>query len=149
MKKVFTDSLIGASYYLLLFCLLFATFTETSSLLSIVAAAYWVIVVLGIFVGLISMVLTFGLDYSTNKTSRKEGIDLLKRFAKRKGAFRRAWGWVCLLVGTASLAYGGWVFTAVAYALASLFVRLCCSLARDKVDKSSTKVEVDNAPLTN
>ena len=33
------------------------------------------------------------------------------------------------------LAYSGWVFTAVCYALSSLFVRFCMSLARDKVEK--------------
>lgn len=137
MKKFFTESLVKVSYYLLMAVLLFAVFTGANSLLGIVAAAYWVIVVLGMFMGIISLVVMFGIDYSTNEKSRSEGIDLLKRFTERKGAVRRAWGWVCLAVSTALLAYGGWVFTAVTYILASLFVRLCHSLARDKVAKLS------------
>ncbi|MCG0458535.1 hypothetical protein L6R44_20955 [Enterobacter cloacae complex sp. ECC445] len=143
MKKFFTSAVAKITFYVLLAVLLFAVMTGASSLLRVVAAAYWVIVLLGAIVGLLALVITFGVEYSKDEKSRREGIEYLKRFAKRKNAIARVWGWFCLVLGASLLAYGGWVFTAVAYVIASLFVRLCCSLARDKVEKLTEKRRPD------
>ena len=139
MKKFFTNAVAKITFYALLAALLFAVTTGASSLLRVVAAAYWVIVLLGGVVGLLALVITFGVEYSNDDKSRQEGIEYLERFAKRKNAIARVWGWLCLGLGASMLAYGGRVFTAVAYVIASLFVRLCCSLARDKVEKLTEK----------
>lgn len=142
MKNFLTTCLTKLTFYALLTTLLFAVSTGANSLLGVVAAAYWVIVLLGVVIGLPSLVITFGLEHSKDEKSRREGIKYLERFATRKNPIARAWGWFCLVLSASLLAYGGWVFTAVAYAISSLFVRLCCSFARDKVEKL-TKKEVD------
>lgn len=139
MKKLLTDAATKITFYALLAALLFAVTTGAGSLLRVVAAAYWVIVLLGAVVGLLALIITFGVEYSKDDKSRREDIEYLERFAKRKNAIARVWGWFCLVLEASMLAYGGWVFTAVAYVIASLFVRLCCSLARDKVEKLTEK----------
>ncbi|EOE8052020.1 hypothetical protein [Klebsiella pneumoniae] len=70
-----------------------------------------------------------------NDKSGHEALEAVKRITRRKNVIARWWGWVCMVLTIVLLAYSGWVFTAVCYALSSLFVRFCVSLARDKVEK--------------
>ena len=60
MKKFFTDAATKITFYALLAALLFAVTTGAGSLLRVVAAAYWVIVLLGAVVGLLALIITFG-----------------------------------------------------------------------------------------
>lgn len=99
MKKFFTNAVAKITFYALLAALLFAVTTGAGSLLRVVAAAYWVIVLLGAVVGLLALIITFGVEYSKDDKSRREGIEYLERFAKRKNAIARLWGWFCLVPG--------------------------------------------------
>lgn len=140
MKKFITTAITSIVYYGMLAALLFAAITDTRPLLNVVAAAFWVVILLGGVMGCLYLAIAYGLDsisLSKNENAQQENIKLLERLTRRKNLIFRVWGWVCLAAGAALLAYGGWVFTSVCYVLASLFVRLCTSVARDKLTSFS------------
>lgn len=135
MKKFLTDIFSQVIYYGLLVALVFATFTGLNNILSVAAAAFWVFIALGIVIGPLTLILAYGAEQVRHDKSGHEALEAVKRITKRKKVVARWWGWVCMVLTIVLLAYSGWVFTAVCYALSSLFVRFCVSLARDKVEK--------------
>ncbi|HDU2896793.1 TPA: hypothetical protein RFF92_001622 [Klebsiella aerogenes] len=134
MKKFLTDTFSQVIYYGLLVALVFATFTGQNNILSVAAAAFWVVITLGVVIGPLTLALAYGVEHVPNN-SRAEALETVKKITRRKNVVARWWGWICMVLTIVLLAYSGWVFTAVCYALSSLFVRLCVSLARDKVEK--------------
>lgn len=135
MKKFLTDTFSQVIYYGLLVALVFATFTGQNNILSVAAAAFWVVIALGIVIGPLTLILTYGAGKVSDKKTASEALEAVKKITKRKNVVARWWGWICMVLTIVLLAYSGWVFTAVCYALSSLFVRFCVSLARDKVEK--------------
>lgn len=135
MKKFIFGIITEVINYGLIASLILAVITDNHSILNITAATFWIIILLGCFFGPAHVVVAYGIEYTKDEKARADGIAALTRFTKRKNIVRRAWGWLCLAVVTALLAYGGWVFTAVCYVLASLFVQLCASLSRSKLSK--------------
>lgn len=135
MKKFMFIVITEAINYGLMASLIVAALTDNDSILNITATAFWIIIFLGCFFGAANVVVSYGIKYSTNEKELADGLVALERFSKQRNVFRRAWGWLCLAVVTGLLAYGGWVFTAVCYVLASSFVRLCASLVRENIRK--------------
>ncbi|MGG7989834.1 hypothetical protein PGO11_04080 [Klebsiella aerogenes] len=133
MYKFLTDTFSQVIYYGLLVTLVFATFTGQDNILSVAAAAFWVVIALVIVLGPLTLILAYGAELVGNEKSGHEVLEAVKRITRRKNVIARWWGGMLLTI--VLLAYSGWVFTAVCYALSSLFVRFCVSLARDKVEK--------------
>ncbi|KNC94147.1 hypothetical protein GM31_15885 [Trabulsiella odontotermitis] len=138
MKKFICKLISEIIHYGLISSLILAVVTENNSLLNITAAAFWIIIFLACFFGSAYLVISYGikhLKHSKHEKARGDGVAALERFSEQKNIFSRMWRWLRLAVVTSFLAYGGWVFTAVCYVLASLFVCLCASLVRDNLSK--------------
>lgn len=127
--------------------LVFGIYTGQSQFVGVAAAAFWLLIVLGIFVGCAYGVTASSLDSLADDESRKAAIESLQRFTKKKNIISRVWGWLCFIASVVLLAYSGWVFTAVCYALASLFVRLIASVVRDKLQKYEKPSGIDWADV--
>ena len=140
MKKFLIDTLNKILYYALLAALAFGSVTGQSNILNVAATAFWVVVFLGVFGGVLTTFLAHGAEHVTDEKTRQSVLESLRKIVRRKNVVARWWGWCCMVATIALLAYGGWVFTAVCYALSSLFVRFCISLARDKVEKQTVGV---------
>lgn len=140
MKRFLIDTLNKILCYALLAALAFGSVTEQSNILNVAAAAFWVVVFLGVVVGIITIFLAHGAEHITDEKSRQSVLESLRKIVRRKNVVARWRGWCRMVATIALLAYGGWVFTAVCYALSSLFVRFCISLARDKVEKQTVGV---------
>lgn len=135
MKKFLTDTFSQVIYYGLLVALVFATFTGQNNILSVAAASFWVVIALGIVLGPLTLILVHGAEQFHNEKSGQEALQAVKRTTKRKNIVARWWGWFCMVLTIVLLAYNGWVFTAVCYALSSLLVRFCVSISRSRVEK--------------
>lgn len=140
MKKLFVETLNKILYYALFAALAFGSVTGKSNVLNMSAAAFWIVILLGIVVGILTSFLAYGVEHVADEKTRQSILESLRKIVRRKSAIARLWGWLCMVATIALLAYGGWVFTAVCYAITSLFVRLCISLARDKVEKRPAEV---------
>ncbi|EML4892968.1 hypothetical protein RJR06_005323 [Klebsiella oxytoca] len=140
MKKLLIDTLNKILYYALLAALAFGSATGQSNVLNVAAAAFWVVVFLGVAVGVLTIFLAHGAEHVTDEKTRQSVLESLRKIVRRKNVIARYWGGGCMVATIALLAYGGWVFTAVCYALSSLFVRFCIFLARDKVEKRTVEV---------
>ena len=135
MKKFLTNTLSEVVYYTLLVALIFATFTGQNNILSVAAAAFWVVIALRIVLGPLTLILVHGAEQFHNEKSGKEALQAVKRTTKRKNVVARWWRWFCIVLTIVLLAYSGWVFTAACYALSSLLVRFCVSISRNRVEK--------------
>lgn len=137
MKKIIISVFSESLYYALIAALAFASYAGSHSLLNVAAMAYWVVIMLGLFVSALYISMAYALENSKNAENRQKTIDALTRYSKKKNIFHRYLSWLLLALIVCLLAYGGWVFTAVCYSLTSFFCRLCVSLVRDKLDKIS------------
>lgn len=138
MKKFFTSLITSASDYALLIILLYSSMTGVQSLIGLTVAAYWVIMVLAFFVGPLIYILSYAAKSAKDEESRRKALEIVGGIAKKKNLFLRSVGWLKLIIICCLLAYGGWVFTAVSYALMSLYLRLLISLSRDNVIQLQT-----------
>lgn len=135
MKKLITGALMSSIYYMVMASMIFGIYTGHSQFIGIAAAAFWILILLGIFISCVIGVAAGSLESLVDKTSQKESIESLQRFSRKRHIVIRVWGWGCLIAAVVLLAYSGWIFTAVCYVLASLFVRLIASVVRDKLEK--------------
>ncbi|CNL92937.1 hypothetical protein [Yersinia aleksiciae] len=119
----------------LLVTLIFSVLTGQESITAIAVSAYWIVIFLAAFVSVAVMLTTALVTIETNAGKREKLIELLNKVAVKRGVIRRGWNWLCLILIAGALAYGGWVFTAVVYVIASLICRLSVSIARDKIDE--------------
>lgn len=116
----------------LLVALLYSVFMEQASITATVVSAYWVVMLLAIFICTITMVTVGLVSTETDPVKKEKLMKHLEVAAKKPGVIKRVYNWICLVLIVGGLAYGGWVFTAVCYAIVALMVRLCFSIARDK-----------------
>ncbi|EPT4022355.1 hypothetical protein ACVQMG_000514 [Enterobacter roggenkampii] len=135
MKQFLTATITHAIGYGLLLTLAYSVFIDSSSLVRVTAAAYWVIMALALFIGPLYYLLSYAAKNSKDPEARKKALDLISDTVKKKNAFRRALGWVELVITSVLLAYAGWVFTSVFFVLSSLWLRLFVSMARDTIAK--------------
>lgn len=140
MKKFLADTASQMAYYTLLLALAFGALAGQKNILGVAVTAFWVVIALEIIIGHLALFLTYGAEHIRDEKSKAESIQTAKKITKRKNFVARWWGWFCMVLTIVLLAYSGWVFTAVCYAISSLFVRLCVSLARDKVEKLESKI---------
>lgn len=113
--------------------LIYSLMTGNDGLASMVVGVYWIISILGLIVAVIGLFISSGIDDLPDSPSREKGLNLLKQLGKKNWVISRIWGWLSLAVITLALAYSGWVFTAVVYAIVCLLCRLCVSVVRDKL----------------
>lgn len=133
MKKFITKLFTSLTHYGLILILLYAVSTGTQSLLGLIAATYWVIMSLGIFIGPLLYILSHAAKNKKDEESGRKAMELVSNAVKKKNAFLRALGWFELIVISCLLAYSGWIFTAVCYVLSSFYLRLFISMARDNI----------------
>ncbi|EQC0991257.1 hypothetical protein ACY2GS_004145 [Enterobacter asburiae] len=133
MKKFMTKIVSNVINYTLLALLLFAVFTGAKSLVGVLAAVYWVMISLCFVIGPFFYILSYAAKSAKDEESCRKALELVGDAAKKKNVLLRALGWLELIIISCSLAYAGWVFTAVCYVLSSLYLRLFISMARDNV----------------
>ncbi|MDH1318772.1 hypothetical protein N5C39_10400 [Enterobacter bugandensis] len=133
MKKLMTKIVSNIINYTLLALLLFSVFTGAKSLIGVLAAVYWVMISLCFVIGPFFYILSYAAKSAKDEESRRKALELVEDVAKKKNVLLRALGWLELIIISCSLAYTGWVFTAVCYFLSSLYLRLFISMARDNV----------------
>lgn len=133
MKKFMTKIVSNVINYTLLSLLLFAVFTGAKSLVGVLAAVYWVMISLCFVIGPFFYTLSHAAKSAKDEESRCKALELVGDATKKKNGLLRALGWLELIIISCSLAYAGWVFTAVCYVLSSLYLRLFISMARDNV----------------
>lgn len=138
MKKFFTNLITSATDYALLIILLYSAITGVQSLMGLTVAAYWVIMALAFFIGPLIYTLSYAAKSIKDEESRRKALEIVGGIAKKKNLFLRFIGWLKLIMICCLLAYGGWIFTGVCYALMSLYLRLLISLARDNVIQLQT-----------
>ncbi|WP_413498933.1 DNZ54_00345 family protein [Buttiauxella gaviniae] len=120
----------------LLAALLLSAITERDSVTAIVVVAYWVVMMLAIFICIIVMA-AIGLSGIEADPEKKNKLAkfLGDAASKTGGVVKKTYNWICLVLIVGGLAYTGWVFTAVCYSIVALMVRLCFSMARDKASE--------------
>lgn len=121
----------------LLAALLYSVLTGNDGIMSVVASAYWVLLLLAVFVSVIILAIVGMSGIERDPTKKAKMVKHLEDIAKKNGVIKRAYDWLCLVLIVALLAYGGWVFTAVCYAVMALIFKLCTSIARDKISELS------------
>ncbi|AHE72778.1 hypothetical protein M942_08560 [Enterobacter ludwigii] len=142
MKNFITGALISCIYYIVMASMIFGIYTGQSQFVGIAAAAFWILILFGIFISCVIGAAASALDSLVDETSLRATIQSMQRFSRKRNIIFRLWGWICLISAVALLAYSGWIFTAVCYVLASLFVRLIASVVRDKL----AEIEKRSAP---
>lgn len=96
MNKFLTDTFSQVIYYGLLVALVFATFTGQDNILSVAAAAFWVVIALVIVLGPLTLILAYGAELVGNEKSGHEVLEAVKRITRRKNVNARWWGACCL-----------------------------------------------------
>lgn len=134
MKKLITGALMSSIYYMVMASMIFGIYTGHSQFVGVSVAAFWLLIVLSIYVGFASALTVSSLDLLVGEPL-KTTIESLKKSVKKSHIIFRIWGEIRFLTAVVLLAYSGWVFTAVCYVLASLFVRIIASVVRDKLKK--------------
>lgn len=137
MKKFFTKIIANVISFSLLSLLAYASYTGSSSLTNLTVAAYWVIMALGLFIGILLLVLSYAKDHAKSEDEKNKVIELIVAATKKKSIIFRFIDWFCLAAIVALLAYSGWVFTAVFYVMVALIVKLLISIARDNVSEQN------------
>lgn len=135
MKKFFIGMIASAISYVLLSVLGYGAITDTKSLVTMAAAAYWIIILIGTAVGAIVLIVSYAVRGEKDEQKKQQGLKLINDIVKKKNPLRRAIDWVCFVVIACLLSYSGWVFTAVCYVICALFIKFMLSIARDNVSE--------------
>ncbi|HHR5652030.1 TPA: hypothetical protein ACS62G_004195 [Klebsiella oxytoca] len=92
MKKLLIDTLNKILYYALLAALAFGSATGQSNVLNVAAAAFWVVVFLGVAVGVLTIFLAHGAEHVTDEKTRQSVLESLRKIVRRKNVIARYWG---------------------------------------------------------
>lgn len=133
MKKGFSAFLVNIVSYVLLGILGYGVFTGSSSLVGVTAAAWWVLMFLLIGTSLLLLILSYSVKEGAAGENAQKAVELIGKAAKRRNPVLRAiyWGEHTLIV--VLLAYAGWVFTGICYALVVMTSKPFLSMARENV----------------
>lgn len=135
MKK-FMIKIIGSVFsYGLLALLIYGSFTDTAQLVGVAAAAYWVIVILGLLVGILILAVSYVIPGEKDEQKKQKLLTVIQDAVKKRNPILRGISWIFFITIIALLAYSGWVFTAVSYALSALMVKFMLSIARGNVSE--------------
>lgn len=133
MKKFMIKVITSVVSYGLLALLAYGALSDTASLVGVGVAAYWVIIVLGLLVGTLILVVSYAIPGEKDEQKKQKLLTIVQDSVKKRNPILRGIGWIFFIAITLLLAYSGWVFTAVSYALSALIVKLMLSIARDNV----------------
>lgn len=135
MKKLMTTVFVFVLVWGLFGLLVYATFQDDHSLMSIVVAAYWAIIALACFISPLPLVAVFVAGKESDPMERAKLLIPLKDYYKRKGAIKKFISLVTMAVTFIMLSYSGWIFTSLFYILACCFVTLLNSVGRGKFEE--------------
>ncbi|KAF1368736.1 hypothetical protein [Yokenella regensburgei] len=133
MKKACTSFLVSAADGCLLVVLGYGVFTGSSSLVGVTAAAYWVQMFLLIGTSLLLLILSYSVKEGAVGENSQKAVELIGTQAKRRNPVLRGIRWGEHILIVVLLAYAGWVFTGICYALVVMTCRLFISMARENV----------------
>ncbi|HID9374755.1 TPA: hypothetical protein ACXIYC_002523 [Enterobacter cloacae] len=146
MKKFLTKLMAEIVSVGLVALLAYSVWEGVASLTAIAAAAYWIIIALAIFVGLISCVGIWAiekeLEVNGDPVKREKLLDSLEATFKKQGLLRKSVSWINLIIVVCLLAYSGWVFTAVTYVLIALLYKLAISMGRETFENLKQQIQV-------
>ncbi|MFZ4219704.1 hypothetical protein ACEV6Q_17865 [Enterobacter ludwigii] len=129
MKKIFIPIVIETIRYTILSFLFWGAITGRDNVVSMASAAIWIIIFLSGFAGTITLLIAIAVERMVK--NKQDAIKYLEGVSKRGNIVVRTWGWVVFIATAILLAYSGWVFTAVCYAMTSIFARFCIAIARN------------------
>lgn len=142
MKKFLIKAFGETISWGLIALLAYSAWVGSNSLAGIAAASYWVVIILAIFIAALAYIGVVALSEEKDPEKRKKGLDLLNGTYKRVGFLRKCINWLCVAVIVGLLAYTGWVFTAVSYALIALLFRLVIAIGREKYEELTQPMQV-------
>ncbi|WP_421412589.1 hypothetical protein ACOMDM_13565 [Serratia plymuthica] len=137
MKKFFTGMIASIISFALLAVLGYGVVTDNKPLVTMAAAAYWVIILLGLVVGVLTLIVSYAVLSEKDEQKKQQGLRIVTEVVKKKNFLRRAIDWICFIAIAGSLSYSGWIFTAVCYVVVALIIKLMLSIARDNVKEST------------
>lgn len=135
MKKFLNSVLVSLVTHTILLLLVLSVLTENENLASIAISVNWVLVVLGWLVTVVMVILSFALVDKSWRGDKENILKILIDLTKKKGIFRRFYGWLTFSVAICLMAYTGWVVSAVIYGITSFLFTLGASIARDKIEE--------------
>jgi hypothetical protein len=119
--------------YGLLALLIYGSLTDSASLVGVAAAAYWVIMALGMFVSIITLIVSYAITSEKDEQRKQQWLLSIQGTLKKRNPILRSISWIFFIAIIVLLAYSGWVFTAVSYALSVLMIKFMISIARANV----------------
>jgi len=138
VKKFLIKALISSSSYVVLALLAYGSLAGITSLVGVAAAVYWVIIILGLLVGVLISIFSYVIPGEKDEQKKQKLITIVQEAVKKRNPILRGISWIFFIVITLLLAYSGWVFTAVSYALSALIVKFLLSIARDNVKEATS-----------
>ncbi|ECD9611578.1 hypothetical protein FNZ18_19760 [Salmonella enterica subsp. salamae] len=135
MKKFLSSVLGYVVTHTILLLLVLSVLTENENFASIAISVNWVIIVLGWFITVAMVVLSFALVDESWRGDKENILKILIDLTKKKGIFSRFYGWLTFSVAICLMAYTGWVVSAVIYGITSFLFTLGASIARDKIEE--------------
>ncbi|WP_410694891.1 hypothetical protein [Citrobacter freundii] len=133
MKKIINSFLTSLIAHSVLVLLIASIWYGNSNLADVAVGANWVLVMLGLFLGMAVLILSEAL--SGRRDDKQEIVDILTPIIKKQTAVLRVYGFIRSVAVIFFLSYSGWIVTAVVYGLTCCIFGVCVSIARDKVDK--------------
>jgi len=141
MKSFLNGFISNAISWSLLALLVYAAWAGSEALSRISAVAYWMIIILMVFMSVIVTFAAFLIKREDSPKKKTAAIENLRVVFKRSGVLSKIVGWLRLIAIVTLLAYAGWVFTAVSYAICILFSRFIISVGRDEYEKQSIALQ--------
>ncbi|MBS6076093.1 MAG: hypothetical protein KIB03_14605 [Citrobacter freundii] len=135
MKKFLSSVLGYVVTHTILLLLVLSVLTENENFASIAISVKWVIIVLGWFITVAMVVLSFALVDESWRGDKENILKILIDLTKKKGVFRRFYSWLTFSVAICLMAYTGWVVSAVVYGITSFLFTLGASISRDKIEE--------------
>lgn len=107
---------------------------EVDGVVTLIVSINWILCILAIPVALAIIASAVLYEKSTG-TKRDSYEKALLDAVKKKSILEKAFGWATFIGMTALLSWSGWIVTAVVYVLASVFMRMAKSIAKDEAVK--------------
>lgn len=145
MKKFITKLMAEIVSVGLVALLAYSVWKGVTSLTAIAATAYWIIIALSMFVGVIACIGIWAiekeLEVNGDPVKREKLIGSLEATFKKQGFLKKSVNWLNLIIVVCLLAYSGWVFTAVTYVLIALLCKLIISTGREKFESLKQQIQ--------
>ena len=107
---------------------------EVDGLVTLCVAINWMLCILALPVGFVTICASLLYKNASGK-QRDVYEKALVDAGKKKCLPDKLFGWATFIGTTVLFAWGGWIVTAIVYVLASLFMRLAKSIAKDEAVK--------------